>query len=564
MSDVNRSYELLVKIIDQLRSLSPEHFNMWYSGGNNKVEMVNYLNKMIVEKDVSLFNADTVRTFRFIYAVVNNIQCFDCRQSIGFGIDNIRCDPCFRTNQITGGMITLVIQEEKKVSSINDPSRNSGFAKGTPILLFNGTTKFIENIQVGDILIGDDGNPRNVISTNSGFGSLCKIKSSSVSEFRAASYIVSENHILATRMNTHKHIDWEHEKEVYRIKWLNKQTFNQETKQFSFDNKSKIKCQVCGQDCAITYIKKHYLNKHPNESYVPLSRENKKDSEDGKKALLAAEAFAKTIEDDNTLDIPIEIFKTCSQRMGDLLMGYKGDCVNWPSQKVLLDGWVMGEWLGDGMQTGYSMAINVRDDPEILEYLKNWGKNNDALFTHDSYNEYSYNISSIEHRSHPHMAPLRKLLKMYNLLDTKFIPPEYLFNDRQTRLAILAGLIDSDGYVQNGTRITIDQGMVHERLANDIIFLARSLGFMCSHGTYKHGKSLITGEPLQYISARISGNNINDIPTVVARKRCYAAEKEVMNTGKLKIEKVNDGEFYGIRVNENGRFVLGDFTVVYG
>ena len=46
------------------------------------------------------------------------------------------------------------------------------------------------------------------------------------------------------------------------------------------------------------------------------------------------------------------------------------------------------------------------------------------------------------------------LLKVYNLIKNKYIPLDYLVNDRKTRLAVLAGIIDTDGNVRaNGHEI---------------------------------------------------------------------------------------------------------------
>jgi len=47
--------------------------------------------------------------------------------------------------------------------------------KGTQVLLFDGSCKCVEDIVPGDILMGPDSAPRNVISTNAGYGDLVKI-----------------------------------------------------------------------------------------------------------------------------------------------------------------------------------------------------------------------------------------------------------------------------------------------------------------------------------------------------------------------------------------------------
>ena len=49
------------------------------------------------------------------------------------------------------------------------------FGKGTEILMYDGTTKKVEDIVVGDILVGDDNTPRTVLRLTSGEGELYKI-----------------------------------------------------------------------------------------------------------------------------------------------------------------------------------------------------------------------------------------------------------------------------------------------------------------------------------------------------------------------------------------------------
>lgn len=63
--------------------------------------------------------------------------------------------------------------------------------KDTPILMYDLSIKMIQDIKVGDILMGDDSKPRAVLSTHKGFGKLYKVKQN-----KGDDYIVNENHIL--------------------------------------------------------------------------------------------------------------------------------------------------------------------------------------------------------------------------------------------------------------------------------------------------------------------------------------------------------------------------------
>jgi hypothetical protein len=64
--------------------------------------------------------------------------------------------------------------------------------KGTKVMLYNGFFKNVEDIIVGDVLMGDDGTPRNVLNTNVGYDTLYEIKLKRTYE----SFICNEDHIL--------------------------------------------------------------------------------------------------------------------------------------------------------------------------------------------------------------------------------------------------------------------------------------------------------------------------------------------------------------------------------
>lgn len=76
------------------------------------------------------------------------------------------------------------------------------FGKGTPILMADGSTKYIQDIQVNDYVFSDDyKTPSLVVSRTAGIGNLYKVKQS-----EGESYVVSENHVLClvTRTNNLK------------------------------------------------------------------------------------------------------------------------------------------------------------------------------------------------------------------------------------------------------------------------------------------------------------------------------------------------------------------------
>ena len=66
--------------------------------------------------------------------------------------------------------------------------------KGTEILLYNGSKKKVEDIIIGDLLMGDDSTPRKVLSLARGREMMYKIN-----ETKGGNYIVNESHILSLK-----------------------------------------------------------------------------------------------------------------------------------------------------------------------------------------------------------------------------------------------------------------------------------------------------------------------------------------------------------------------------
>lgn len=77
-------------------------------------------------------------------------------------------------------------------------THNSGkcMGKGTPVIKYDGTICPIEEIKVGDTLLGDDSTPREVLQLYNGYGDLYKIKQNVGHD-----YIVNSEHILTVQHN---------------------------------------------------------------------------------------------------------------------------------------------------------------------------------------------------------------------------------------------------------------------------------------------------------------------------------------------------------------------------
>ena len=140
-------------------------------------------------------------------------------------------------------------------------------------------------------------------------------------------------------------------------------------------------------------------------------------------------------------------------------------------------------------------------------------------------------------------------------VDNKYIPPHYKCNSRQVRLEILAGLIDSVDNCEY--QIYINEQ--NQKLLDDVVFLAKSLGFRTK-------VCLCLNKP-NIRTIQLYGS-LSEIPSLYPRKRMKANENDNephLLKYKIRVEKTAEksADYYGFEIDGNRRFVLGDFTVTH-
>jgi hypothetical protein len=75
---------------------------------------------------------------------------------------------------------------------IGPTGRGKCFSKGTRVLMYDGTTKAVEDVIVGDLLMGDDSTSRRVLEVTQGHGPLY-----TVNQINGNSYTVNDRHVLS-------------------------------------------------------------------------------------------------------------------------------------------------------------------------------------------------------------------------------------------------------------------------------------------------------------------------------------------------------------------------------
>jgi len=228
--------------------------------------------------------------------------------------------------------------------------------------------------------------------------------------------------------------------------------------------------------------------------------------------------------------------------------------VDWNKQEVSIPPYILGMWLGDGSN---KQPIIHTADQEVVTELEMFVSSNNLELSkyYENRTASSYRIISSHTSS---INPFLENLKSLNVMGNKHIPQKYLINDRNTRLELLAGLIDSDGHLSNsGYEITTK----YPKLRDGILFIARSLGF-AAYSKEKESHCQTGGGGI-YQRIFISGD-ISQIPVRIERKKAAPRQqvKDVLKTG-ISVDHADDGEYFGFELDGDSLFLLGDFTVTH-
>jgi hypothetical protein len=457
--------------------------------------------------------------------------CPDCHELKGMDRDcQHTCDP---NNVETAKMLAKDSKPCPKCQSMIFKIEGC-FAKDTPILLWNGETKLSQDICVGDILIGDDGEKRIVEDLVTGEDEMFEIKQNN-----GISYIVNSKHTLALKFTGKNLVNWVDSINSWKIRWFDQSEKKMKTKQFKVT-------ALCDKETA----------------------------------KINADKYLQNLNLENVILLTVDEYLNLDKYSKENLLGFKSkDGINYSEQNIDLDPYLLGLWLGDGTHTEPIIASN---DIEIKNYILDWCSNNDSELVQESKYKlrirrkgYSFGKEDISGRKYSAVPdinnktnPFTNLLKKYNLIGNKHIPQQYLVNSRENRLKLLAGLVDTDGHVpkdQNGKRIVIIQ--TNKNLSYQIIDLARSLGFLVNYIIRERKNvKIFNCESRDYkdqFVINISGEKLYEIPTILPRKKCISTQynKDYFRTS-IKVLPLGRGTYYGWTVDKNNRFILNDFTVV--
>ena len=344
---------------------------------------------------------------------------------------------------------------------------------GQGILMYDGSIKKVEDIVVGDLLMGPDSLPRRVLTLHHGQDDMVEIK-----PVKGQSWTVNKGHILTlTRMSQGSQYPSEQGGGMYDVsvnEWL----------QWT-QNKKNI----------------HKLFRVP-------------------------------------VDFPLQ------------------------GEQLPMHPYLLGVLLGDGGLTCAERVQFTNPDHELVEevdrILTEKGLTLCPVNSKDRAQSYAIRGRVGSGRPKDSVQTIHRIMKSLGLLpircENRFVPHQFKTASRRDRLELLAGLLDTDGYMNHSGFEYVSKS---HQLAQDVAFVARSLGL----AAYISEKNIPEGI---YYRISISGN-CSIIPNRIERKKASERQqnKSVLRTGftcELTGTKEN---YYGFTIDGDHRYLLDDFTVTH-
>ena len=353
-------------------------------------------------------------------------------------------------------------------------------AKGHPILMADGSIKPVEDVVVGDKVMGPDSRPRTVVRLHRGQDQMYRIQPG-----KGDAFVVNAGHILP------------------------------------LSGKSIVGGNLHELEITAEEAYKH-ISQHPRSQRLRC---------------LVLDSIA------------YKLRRTGIESFG-------------ASKPLIVDPYFLGVLIGDGCLLG-SVQV-TKSDQEIVDEVYRQAEKYDLkvrVTTHWKNGKHSYFLVQKEGK-HGRKGANRLVMDMraLGLMNKrgweKFIPSEYKAADREVRLQLLAGLLDTDGHYDLNN--SFNYYTASPVLAKDVALLAESLSFgVCIK------KCLTKSKKAGHMgfSLTLSGN-LHEIPTRIPRKQADVRKKaSSWSRSAFTIEPHGYGEYYGFEIDGDHLYVDGDFIV---
>jgi DNA gyrase/topoisomerase IV subunit B len=408
-------------------------------------------------------------------------------------------------NSLQGAIIGLA-QNFIGTNNLNilEPNGQFGCLSGeTEILMWDSSLKIAENIQIGDQLIGDNGEKRVVKKLTTGIDNMYSINIEN-----GKSFIGNSQHMLTLLYTDHKKVHYNIITNSVSIIFYNNYT-------------QLIETEYLYLDLIINTVDKGFKQLFEN---------------------------FKHINDNNIFDIKIcDFIKIPFIYKQNFYCIQNYNCINWNiNLSISINPYITGFIIAN--KSLYNLDIfdkNVLD--YFIEYLNIINCKLEAYGPEQKeVSKFSFHIID-KYSKFSHIW--ENLLKRNDLF-MKNIPNNYIFTDKKNRLELLAGIIDSSGYIiyENENPIIVIQNS--KEYHKSLQILIQSLGFITTIDKYE----------ILYIY----GNNLYEIPCKIYTNIIYNYNPRYNIYNKsFTITPFGNYRFYGWEIDQNNRFLLGNFIITH-
>lgn len=438
------------------------------------------------------------------------------------------------------------------------PRTGKCFGLGTPILQYDGTIKPVEEFRVGDLLMGDDSMPRVITSTTRGVGPLYRIEPVALSG--ANPVVCNDEHILVLKVSSspairHSPAEPKRRSAHYVVVWhehdplLN--TVQRKHRRFNYGPNCPWQNQSDASEAAHAFVNAGIENDASRKGFLWQPTVTQ---------FLASSA---NVQEHCKMFMPGRVrFLT---REGHLRSVLQHQGVDPSDEQLKAMAWLIGAWLGDGSsrKSEFSVGLHEREMIRAIEERAAlFGLSVAIRLVPQTHPIYCVSIRSWK-RSKLMFCKVLQELGIYN---DKAIPEELLYDDIDlVRLPLLAGLIDTDGYL-DVKNLQYEFSQKRRGIVESAARLANSVGLRS--GKVKTTRRRATNSPncpmRDYYRICIGGD-LSQVPVVLSRKVAppKTSKRDPLLWG-FKVTSLGVGNYYGFTVHGNNRrFLLGDFTVTH-
>jgi translation initiation factor aIF-2/yIF-2 len=230
---------------------------------------------------------------------------------------------------------------------------------------------------------------------------------------------------------------------------------------------------------------------------------------------------------------------------------------------------LLGLWLADGSEDHQqiskdgSPAVAVRGQQAVMDFMHMWADSMKitCVKVFDQLSTSGNEIFWFKFGSQ-----LQHLLNALGMIGNKKVPDIIMSSSLKHREAFLAGVIDGEGHLEVGSindngHVTAEYYEIsnkYEHLLVELRRLARSIGIHVGNvlkSTFDY-RILLSGEMMHTLNPYIS----------LEHKQCAARLPEPWkllcdNSWTFHVEEIGQGEYFGFTLDGNSRVLLGDYTV---